>query len=168
MPQFHEWCDCSSASTFEWQYVQPLSSATTNGTSAVSWTTGTQYVYSPAWNSWQSVPPTPRANDEYERVANRAEALLRSCLTSEQLAEYERDQSFTVQGKCDRYRIRGGTLNANIDVIREGKLAHRLCVHPDGVPVEDAMLAQKLWLEADEDAIVARANIRPVPQRRAA
>jgi hypothetical protein len=52
---------------------------------------------------------------------------------------------------------------ANVDVVcKDGKVLHRLCAHPaDFVPNPDTMLAQKLYLEHQEEAFVKIANIHP-------
>ncbi len=95
-----------------------------------------------------------------ERAANeRAEALLRDHLTAEQAAQLIKADGFdliTDSGK--RYRVRRGYAG-NVYLIEGEHATRRYCIHPDiHVPDADAMLAQKLLLEADEKAFLRIAN----------
>lgn len=107
-------------------------------------------------------PPTPEqieANYERERNAKeKSRALLESWLTAEQLASLQQRRGFEVIGgqSGDRYII----------VIRQSYNVWRVrdhvcfCVAPLGVPVYDAMLAQKIMLETDELVFLSKANRR--------
>lgn len=105
-----------------------------------------------------------------DAAERRAEQLLLQVLSLEQRQQFNQDQSFVVEGRRGyRYRIRKGR-TANIDMVRpDGRIEHRLCVHPrEDVPDFDTMVAQKVMLEADEDLILKTANRHPVmfPERR--
>ena len=104
-----------------------------------------------------------------ERVAEaqvavaRAEELLLANLSRRQRTEYRRCQHFHVRGPSGcRYRIERRRV-ANIVLLhRDGSPSERLCVHPiEGVPDEDTMLAQKLWIEGGmERELIGLANRR--------
>lgn len=89
-----------------------------------------------------------------------------SFLDDKQRAEFDADRAFTIENAKSRrrYRITHGRI-ANIEVLsrRTGRRLHRLCVHPanEDLPIEDVMLSQLLHLRADEDGLVARANVHP-------
>jgi hypothetical protein len=90
---------------------------------------------------------------EARRTAEeRAEKLLTENLSGRQLAGYRQTGTIVVHGRHARYRIRGGR-SMNIDVVdKRGKVSHRLCAYPgEPIPQADTMLAQKLWLEGNED-----------------
>lgn len=92
----------------------------------------------------------------------RARNLLRRCLTPAQRLEFQRRRCFTVRGASGRrYRIGHGA-SINIEVLTaSGRVAHRLCAGPNGLPVPAVMLAQKLMLEADEAAFLRIAIRHP-------
>ena len=57
------------------------------------------------------------------------------------------------------YRISG----LGVRRVDQGKEVEHLCCHPDqAYPTGDRMLAQKLWLEADEQAFCQIANRTPL------
>ncbi len=99
-----------------------------------------------------------------ENARQRAEGLLLSCLTPEQLATYKEHKWFVVEGgkSKTKYRVRRSDhMVANIDVLKDdGKVSHRLCCHLaiGTVPTGDQLLAQKLTLEGDEDHFLKTAN----------
>jgi hypothetical protein len=113
-----------------------------------------------------------RAQTEQLRLAQeRAAALARSKelllahLTAQQRATFEREKFFVVVGGKSRqlYRVRDkGSTVANIDVLegKPGKVTHRLCCHLADyrVPLYDHLLAQKVWIESDEEAFLRQAN----------
>jgi hypothetical protein len=118
--------------------------------------------------------PTAVLSDVHERIneAYRAEARgtgwLKSCLSPEQLADYDRTRSFVVIGghTGDRYRICWGTSQNIIRLLmREGRevAIERLCFGPRGVPIGDILLHQKIALEGDEEAALRIAGRSPVP-----
>ena len=93
-------------------------------------------------------------------IKMRAEALLKSALDKEQLAEYELDKTVTVKiSEVKSLRIRAGRTH-NIDELdKDGKKVASLCVHVrDNVPNEDNMLAQLLFARTDIEGFYAMAN----------
>ena len=89
-------------------------------------------------------------------VQARAERLLRSCLTPEQIEDLEKKNCFYLEipredGKKERYRIDRGT-HGNVKQLDEkGSIIRSFCVQPEGVPVADSMVTQKLWLESSDE-----------------
>jgi hypothetical protein len=99
-----------------------------------------------------------------ERAASeKAKVLLFAHLSDDQAQSYEKNLCFEVigQGGRRRYRIRKGP-HRNVEEIDEkGKRIRGLCAyvnHPGGVPDDDTVLAQKLWIEHDEEAFLRVAN----------
>lgn len=88
---------------------------------------------------------------ESRRSHERSLNLLVRYLTPAQRAEFERTNTFKVQGKSgQRYRITYGK-SANIEVLTpSGMTVKRLCAGPVDVPAPAVMLAQKLMLETQE------------------
>ena len=117
-----------------------------------------------------------RVEEEYERkqrdlrvkrarASDLAKELLLSLLDDEQREELRERKWFLVVSQSGKvYRIRQGHVG-NVDLLDDtGRIIQTYCVHlpnSDVVPTEDHMLAQKLWLEADEDGIIRKANRRP-------
>lgn len=90
----------------------------------------------------------------------RARDLLASSLTGEQRESLAARGYFDIAIGGARYRIHQGT-HGNVRLLGEGdREVASFCAQPDGVPAEDAMLAQKLMLETDERAFLAVANRR--------
>jgi len=89
---------------------------------------------------------------------NRARDLLVSCLNDEQRKEFSSLNAFTVTGQSgEKYRIKHGKA---FNVTRLSDKIE-LCAGPaDNVPTYDYMLAQKIWLEADEAGFLEDANER--------
>lgn len=108
---------------------------------------------------------------EAKRVAQldganrRAEDLLRRHLTDEQRKDLDSKRCFYLEsiardGTRRRYRIDYGT-HGNIKLLDEkGSIKGTYCVQPLNVPVADSMLAQKLWIEGDEEGFKRAANWR--------
>lgn len=106
-----------------------------------------------------------------ENIAQRrARALLLEMLDEAQTEQWEREKAFTIETAdgLRQYRIRHGVAG-NITLIKDGDRAaapgsylRRYCFHayyPGGdMPVEDNVLAQKLFIEADEEGFLALAN----------
>ena len=88
----------------------------------------------------------------------KAMALLERALTREQRSDLFARGYFFVEGKRFTYRIRVGR-SANVDALdSSGSVIRRLCAHPLGrLPVYDVLLAQKLWIETDEDMFLKKA-----------
>lgn len=103
-----------------------------------------------------------------ELAERKAYELMMTYLTPEQREEFERFQRFHVIGKeGNLYRIKKGS-HGNVELIEvegEGEAAvqravESLCFQPSGqIPCFDAMLAQKLALETDEEDARRIANI---------
>jgi hypothetical protein len=97
----------------------------------------------------------------HNRAANeRAERLLVESLTPEQRVSYRAHRLFYVRTASAVYRVerRAGD---NVKLLNgRGRIAGSYCARPARVPVECAMLAQKLWLETDEEAFKKVANFR--------
>lgn len=96
-------------------------------------------------------------------AGERAHGLLLAHLTPEQRRTFEANKWFVVEGgrSKQRYRIRAGTVVANIDVLDGEHVAHKLCGHINhgaGVPIGDHLLAQKVMLELAEDDFLRLAN----------
>jgi hypothetical protein len=107
-----------------------------------------------------------------EHAEARGVAWLKSCLSPEQLADYDRTRSFVVIGGTTghRYRICWG-ISQNIirlEIVHGRERAvERLCFGPRGVPIGDILLQQKIALEGDEQAALRIAGRSPVPDPRA-
>lgn len=102
-----------------------------------------------------------------EDAKNRAEDLLRVCLSAEQREDLDKKKCFYIlvegkDGKKERYRIDRGS-HGNVKQIDErGSIIRSFCIQPAGVPEGDVLLTQKLWLEASEqtrEEFWATANI---------
>jgi len=95
-------------------------------------------------------------------ASDRAGELLLNHLTPQQRETYAKNGWFIVEGgkTKTKYRIRGGTLVANIDVLdRRDRSTHRLCGHAQShIPMGDQLLAQKIMLELAEDEFLRLAN----------
>lgn len=100
-----------------------------------------------------------KADEARVAAKGRAKKLLMDCLTPIQRGSLEALGYFDVFVGGKTYRIKQGT-HGNVREIVEGKEVTSFCVQPDGVPDEDAMLAQKLWLETDEREFLRVANAR--------
>ncbi len=93
----------------------------------------------------------------------RARALLERALSIEQRRDLFARGYFCVKGKRFIYRIREGHAG-NVDALdSSGRVVGRYCAHPLGrIPVHDVMLAQKLWIETDEDMFLNEAAPYPL------
>jgi len=106
---------------------------------------------------------------ELERQAKEAlakqnaERLLLAHLSEEQREQLKRERAFTLHLPSGRkYRIGRGT-HGNVQLLDEsGQPIRRYCAQPPGVPVDDAVLAQKLALETDEEGFLRVANMTPL------
>lgn len=118
-------------------------------------------------------PVTPEEQEEQQaRIAEARQAkldakqrsleLLLSLLSEDQLAEYNERSYFTVEGSSGRtYKIVCEGQTGNVQWWADGAFRANFCAHPGGdVPDPDAWLAQKLALEADDEAFLLVANIR--------
>lgn len=90
---------------------------------------------------------------------DKAILLLKSCLTPQQLEEYEKKKCFHLHVGGKVYRIEQGS-HGNVKLVdKDGKVKRSFCVSPRGVPDGDTMLAQKLMLETDEKRFYELANV---------
>lgn len=104
--------------------------------------------------TWDS--PAPIYSED---VNHRARKLLVSCLTPEQKREFEHEKTITVRGESGlKYKIRKGEVYNILVLPRPGEEPIFLCGGPENVPIYDFMLAQKLWLENDEEGFLRVAN----------
>lgn len=106
-----------------------------------------------------------RLAQERSAALARSKELLLAHLTPAQRKTFEDNRWFVVEGGRSKqlYRVRdSGSYSANVDVLegRPGKVTHRLCCHlsDSRVPLYDHLLAQKVWIEHDEDAFLRQAN----------
>lgn len=106
-----------------------------------------------------------KEEEERQRKLKEADArameLLDSCLSREQKECYKANRFFYVKAKSGRlYRIDHGS-HGNVKVVDPvtKKMLESLCIQPDGLPLGDSMLAQKLFIEAAEDVFRQHANI---------
>lgn len=89
----------------------------------------------------------------------RAEKLLVQCFTPEQKTSLDVRGFFYVAVGEKKYRIERGYAGNVKLVDAEDRPIESFCIHPSvRVPDADAMLAQKLLLEADEAAFLRTAN----------
>lgn len=97
-----------------------------------------------------------------EVATDRARELLLEHLTLQQRETFVENGWFVVEGgrTKTKYRIRGGTLVANIDVLdKRDRSTHRLCGHAQShIPMGDQLLSQKIMLELAEDEFLRLAN----------
>lgn len=90
---------------------------------------------------------------------DKAIVLLKSCLTKQQLEEYEKKKHFHLHVGDKVYRIEQGS-HGNVKLIgKDGKVKRSFCIQPRGVPEGDAMLAQKLLLQTNEKGFYESANV---------
>jgi hypothetical protein len=104
---------------------------------------------------------------EREAAVARAEELLKENLDAQQREDYETLQAFLVKAESgSTYRIHKG-LAGNIDLLSEdGEVLGRYCIHIGSeYPVPDNLLAQKLWLEHDEQEFQRIGNYTPAGAR---
>ncbi len=98
---------------------------------------------------------------EAKKEANRkAELLLRSCLTQQQLDDLDQKKCFYLYSKGRKYRIDRGQ-HGNVKLLGEqDRVLESYCIQPKGgLPDADAMLAQKLLLETDPEQFRQISNV---------
>jgi hypothetical protein len=108
----------------------------------------------------------PSLNDYYlpdQAAEAKARVLLERALTPQQRRDLFAKRCFYVKGKRFTYRIREGH-SGNVDQLDSaGLVISRFCALPFGrVPVYDVMLAQKLWIETDENMFLKKAAPYPL------
>jgi len=99
-----------------------------------------------------------KKREEIARLANeKAEELLRSLLTEEQIKKLETEDWFPVVVNDKEYRIERGSRGNVVRIDKHKK--YRYCIHPtELVPDADTMIAQKLMLESNEEQFLKIAN----------
>lgn len=99
---------------------------------------------------------------ESTEAQKRARDLLLACLSPAQREEFESTWGFFVTAPSgNRYRINPSRQYNVRRLGSNGQTLAQLCAVPKGdVPLLDQMLAQKLWLEADEQGFLVVANVR--------
>lgn len=118
------------------------------------------------WDYWtegrrERFRRTKEARKRREKANAIAKKLFLSMLNNTQRKQYKKDRIIEVISKTSRkrYRIRDNTLNHNIEELnKQGDVIRRICAHPQGVPLHDALLTQKLMLENNEDDLLRIAN----------
>ena len=108
----------------------------------------------------------PPVNDYHlpdQAAEAKARVLLERALTPQQRRDLYVRRYFYVKGRRFTYRIREGH-SGNVDALdSSGRVISRYCAHPLGrVPVYDVMLAQKLWIETDENMFLENASPYPL------
>lgn len=88
----------------------------------------------------------------------RARELLVENLSPSQRESYVKHGFFLVEIGGKTYRIDQGT-HGNVAMVDAAGPIERYCVQPNGVPDEDAMLAQKLALELNPEEFFRKANV---------
>lgn len=96
-----------------------------------------------------------------DQAKRRARKLLVEHLNAAQRESYEKHGYFVVEVNGTKYRIDQGTHGNVKELDKAGKPVFVYCIQPSGVPDEDAMLAQKLNLEANEASFKRVANRTP-------
>lgn len=104
----------------------------------------------------------------------RAQRLLHSVLSDEQLAEFERTKAFTLTvidsrtGAERHFRINEGKAGNVTEIDEEGRAMAKYCAHLYGPePMEDTLVAQKLMLETDIASFERIANVTRIRPRAA-
>jgi len=98
-------------------------------------------------------------------VKEKAERLLCEHLTEEQEQAWKENRAIFVTAKSGRrFKIKEGRAGNIEEINTEGKAIRSFCVHvePHNVPDADNVLAQKLALEHNEEALLRVANSHPI------
>jgi hypothetical protein len=99
------------------------------------------------------------AEAERKAAMEKAEQLLQSALDPVQREELKARGHFHCRSRTGQiYRIYRGS-HGNVRLVRGDREVEKLCVQPEGVPVPDMMLAQKLHIEHCEEDFRRTANI---------
>lgn len=119
------------------------------------------YRMSPWDETETAAQKAEREKRAVERLAAtaRAEKLLFTILTPEQVRSYKDDDYFDVPVKERIYRLRKGRA-MNVELIEAGRGKIKFCAHPSdhSIPVPDVMLSQLLMLKANEAGFLQIAN----------
>lgn len=98
---------------------------------------------------------------EKQKLAReKALKLLMANLNQDQIDNYEKNKCIDVDTPSgNRYRIEHGRAGNVFQLDKAGKKTARFCIHPDEyIPDEDTVLAQKLFLQHNEQAFLSKAN----------
>jgi len=102
-----------------------------------------------------------QADKDRKEAEAKAEALLLQNLNDIQKQQFKKHGFFKVHIGGKIYKVNRG-VSRNIQLIEEktdhDKVLRTYCAYPDGVPVGDVLLTQKLWLEANEAEFLRIAN----------
>jgi hypothetical protein len=99
-----------------------------------------------------------KQQEEREAAQKRAERLLISCLSSDQVRQYLEHGYFETAVNDKVYRIKTGR-SGNVELMVDGKPKFRYCAHPNSyTPDQDVMLSQLLMLRTDEAQFLKIAN----------
>jgi len=100
------------------------------------------------------------ADEKRQQAAKRAEQLLLAHLTKEQAQAWTENRAIFVTGKSGkRYKLTDGHGGNMQELGPDGQPVKGFCVHVGNhIPSPDNVLAQKLALEHDEEAILRLAN----------
>lgn len=179
-PVYEYGITCSNSTTVwqNWAVNDTATAATTNLTTLVwdAWNTTvtTAGTYTPPPLTEEQVEANRLAAEQRKREAEkrgkeiaeaaaRARALLLGVLAEPQREELERDGFFHVETRDGSRRYRLSPTGQPRRVQGEDGRQWSYCIHPDyGYPADDVVLAQKLLLEADEEAFLRIANARPL------
>lgn len=103
----------------------------------------------------------PAAPQQIEAAQQRALDLLMSCLTEEQRENYRLRKCIrVVSNKGNIFEITHARMHNVFRLDMAGQRIEEWCVVALGqVPICDGMLAQKMWLETDEDHVMKHSNI---------
>lgn len=99
-------------------------------------------------------------DDDYdEATKSKAMALLKSALDDQQIKDLELNSCFYIVGSAgNRYKINASYMIGNVEEIDDDGMVAKYCAHPMNVPIGDVILAQKVWLETDEEEFKRVAN----------
>lgn len=105
-----------------------------------------------------------RAEEEHrkrEAARMKARELLMLLLKEPQREQFVRYRSFDVIGGVsgDRYSIVEGFDGNVMRYTRDGKFVAQYCCRPEGIPMYDVLLAQKLAIEHNESEFTGSANV---------
>jgi hypothetical protein len=112
------------------------------------------------------IPVPPPRLVAVPAARDRAKALLKSILSPSDWKHYKKTGTLIVVGGVTRniYRLHNDSAAGNIRVLdRLNRETHVLCCHcnhSEQLPIEDQLIAQKLHIEHDETAFLAKANTR--------
>lgn len=156
------WVDCTytpqASNTSDFVWTNWTNYAATN----TSYTLSFQRTVTPEEQALAVAESCRTRRQAQEDARQRSLELLLSVLSDTQLAEYNDQGRFRVKGSSGRtYVIVCEGQQGNVQWWRDGVFASNFCAHPGGdVPDPDAWLAQKLALEADDEAFLMAANLR--------